>query len=336
MVIFTFVLAGGKIIISQESCIYLTAPNGGHGMTTYIEREIYFFKVDAGSDASGRPKSFDPIPTLSHIDKLPFAMNGRYWQDDNDKVMACWVDSKQMPCKIRLGTIRRSDFPQVEQQGEISALEIEEGSGLLEQTHIVFLGNDIAGCDFNFHGPRITRLSYYLADKAVGIAPPILNFHPILRPDVYKQLQEFKSLKMFTIKLQAPLSEAMRNIDESVWQMVETAQKLGDADFVELVLTASNRSHGLLSDRVLEFVRNLVKYPDLRYEVKKLLIKGYNVKKQDTALLDLLSDKLLVKKEILRADRRSRALSSTSAYKAIIAAFEEYKEQLIDSASLEL
>jgi hypothetical protein len=142
--------------------------------TSDIEREIYFFRIDAGTDASGKPIPFLPEATLKYIDKLPWVgTKTRYYKDDA-KLMGCWVDSTKMPCKIRLGNIRRADFPQVEEYGEISPLELSENSGLVDHTHIVFLGDDIIGCDYNYQGPRITRLAYYLSEKAAGIAPPTI------------------------------------------------------------------------------------------------------------------------------------------------------------------
>ena len=121
-----------------------------------------------------------------------------------------------MPCKITLGSIRRSDFPLVENQGELSPLEIPDKAGLVEQTHIVFLEDDIVGCDINFYGPRISRLSFYLAEQAVGHAPEILNFNPILRRDVYQQLKKFRALKSLNLKIRASYAETIANINDSL------------------------------------------------------------------------------------------------------------------------
>ena len=307
-----------------------------------VEKEIYFYRVNSGRDKSGRLLSFDPLPVSEVIDKLPFRKDvsdkSRYWKDagDNNKVIACWIDNKSMPCQIRLGTIRRSEFPQVEQQGEVSALEMAEGSGLLEQTHIVFFGDDIAGSDYNFYGPRISRFPYYLAEKAVGVAPEVLNFNPILRRDLYKQLTDMKFLKMFNIKVRAPISESMKNVDESLWQMFETAIHIGDAETIEVILTASRRRGELLHERLIEFAKKMAKQPDLQRDIKKFQIKGYNERKQDDVFIDLLKDRLVVKRSILKLDRRSQALNSKSAYRAIISAYEELKEEIQASASMEL
>jgi len=305
-------------------------------MSNTIEREIYFYRVDCGTDASGKPIPFNPIPTLEHIEKLKWSGKvTRYWRD-GDKLTGCWVDSTKMPCTIRLGSIRRSDFPQVEELGEVTPLEIPENSGLVEQTHIVFLGDNIAGCDFNFYGPRITRLAYYLAEKAVGIAPPILNFTPILRQDIYKQLKKVKYLKLFNLKIRAPFAETIREIHENLGEAFKAAQRAGEADEIELVLKPSNRStsKGWLADGLLDATLKLSKQRDIQYESMKFVVSGYDEEKQKIVSLDLLSDKLIVKKSILRVERRSKALNPKSAYNAIIAAYDELKDEISISGSL--
>src|ERR1700690_3803910 len=129
-----------------------------------VTKEIHFYRVDIGLNENRSPKIFNPVPTLERIGDLKWNAQGRYWED-GDKITACWVDSTQMPCKVRLGTIRRDELPQVEQAGETTPLEMTENAGLVEQTHIVFFENNIAGCDFNFYGPRISRFSYYCSEK---------------------------------------------------------------------------------------------------------------------------------------------------------------------------
>lgn len=303
-------------------------------MASTIERQIYFYRVDTGYDNSGKPIPFNPIPTIEHVDKLDWSLKGRYWKDENEKLIACWIDSKQMPCKIRLGSIRRSDFPQVEEQGEITPLEISEKSGLLEQTYMVFLEDNIVGCDFNFYGPRITKLPYYLADKAVGIAPPELNFTPLLRQDVYEQLKEFKYLKLFNLKIRSSFADTIKDIDRSLSDAFKAAQTVGEADEIELILRATGRSTGWLSEKLLDIAAKLMKLKDIHFESKKFVVSGYNQEKQKAVELDLLSDKLIIKKSILKADKRSRALNKNSAYNAIISAYNELKKEILSSASI--
>ena len=306
-------------------------------MVATIEREIHFYRVDTGFDLSGKPKSFNPTPTFEHIEKLKWKDTGngsRYW-DDNGKIVGCWVHNTSMPCKITLGSIRRTDLPLIEIQGEVSPLEISDKAGLVEQTHIVFFGNDIVGCDINYYGPRISRLAYYLAEKAVGHSPEYLSFDPILRRDIYQQLTKFSSLRVLNLKLRAPYAETIASIDDTLWDALRACRAAGgDGDIdIELILRVSRRGSSLLNPRLLETVKALSKKPDLRYEMDKLVVNGYHTEKQRNVDLDLLSDKLIIKREIVRASYKSRALNPNSAFQAIISAYQEIKDEILASPS---
>jgi hypothetical protein len=320
-----------ELAILIRACVHK-----GENMST-VEREIYFFRIDAGNSASGKPISFDPEPVLEHIDKLAWnnSSKARYYRD-NDKVTGCWIDDKKMSCKLRLGTIRRTGLPQIEEFGEVTPLEISEDSGLVDQTHIVFLGNDIIGCDYNFYGPRVTRLAYYLAAKAPGIAPPMLNIRPLLRKDVYEQLQQFSFIKLFQLRAYASYADAIRENNDSLSDAFSAAQQAGDADDVEIVLRASNQKVDGLDKGLLNTAMNLIKHPFTQHDAKTFKVGGFNREKQQNMVLDLLSDKLVVKKQVLRADSRSRELNKTSAYNAIISAYNETREEILRAVSIDL
>jgi hypothetical protein len=306
-------------------------------MASTIEREIRFYRVDTGFDSSGKPKSFNPTPTFEHIKKLKFndTPKSNYW-DDNGKITGCWVYDPSMPCKISLGSIRRSDFPLVENQGELSPLEIPEKAGLVEQTHIVFLGDGIVGCDINFFGPRISRLAYFLAEKAIGVAPEILNFNPILRRDVYQQLLKLQYLRLFKLKIRSSYTDTIADIDDSLAAALRSARNAGgDSDIeIELILRTPRRSMAWLKPSLLETVKTLSKRPEIQYEIDTLKVTGYSPEQQKNIELDLLSDKLIIKREILKVSSKSRALNQNSAFKAIISAYEEIKDEINNSPSI--
>jgi hypothetical protein len=89
---------------------------------TTVERKIYFYRINAGCDDSGRPLPFDPAPVVQCINALPFTIDGRYWDSGEGNVTCCWVDREMPMLRLRLGNIRRSGLPQLEQNGTISPL----------------------------------------------------------------------------------------------------------------------------------------------------------------------------------------------------------------------
>jgi len=297
---------------------------------TDIKRKIYFYQIDSGLDSKKRPISFDPVPSLSHIGKLDFNFKGRYLHDEG-KIICCWVDSYAMPCKIRLCSIRRKNLPQIETQGEITPLEIPENSGLLEATHIVFFGNDVIGCDYNFYGPKVSKLPFYLAEKAIGIAPPLLNIIPILRKDVLQQLQKMRDLRMFRLKIRAPFAENIKSINHSLYEAFHGGIVAGGADEIELILRASKRSGILLLDNLIQTAKELIGQPEIQFESSKFVIDGYNPEKSKLESLDLLSDRFIVNTTVSRASIRSKAANPKSVYAAITLAYEDLKEELSTS-----
>ncbi len=301
-----------------------------------VERTIRFYRVDAGLDAAGRPQPFNPIPTLEYIDKLPWTTDGRYWNDGMGKTTCCWVDESKSRSKIRIGNIRRSDLPQVEQRGALTSLGISEQSGLAEQIHVIFFENNIVGCDFNFYGPRITRLEYYLAEKAVGVAPPTIHFEPLLRDDITEQLARIKYITFFQMKIRTSFAKVIADKDKSLGAGFEAAGRAGEADEVEIVLRPTPYSRGWLNEDLLGTVRKLKREPALQHESSKFLIKGYDREKEQIVKLDLLSDKLIAKRSIVTLNKRTRALDPKSAYSAIMSAFTELKDQLNKAASVKL
>ncbi len=277
-----------------------------------IKRDILFFRVNIGLGQNGKPKVFDPTPVFEYISKLNWkdGKNDNRYFDNDGKMIGCWVESTGKPCKIALGNIRRTDLPQLEMQGELTPLEIPETAGLVETTHIVFLGDNIVGCDNNFYGPRISRLPFYLSDKALRVAPEYIYFSPILRQDVYQQFKKFRSLSLLELRIRASYADNVSLVDDNLGAALKSAYKAGDTDDVELVLRASSNSHSWLADRLLDALKLLSRRPEIRDEADKFVVKGYNEEKTVLQELNLLSDKLVITKNIRKLDARSRALNS--------------------------
>ena len=121
------------------------------------ERKIHFYRANIGSDGGGRPIPFDPHLALNHIAGLPFTMQGRYLADEDDAI-TCWVDGPNPRRRFRLGLVRRSGLPMIEEAGNLTDLQIPPNSGLVETIHVVVFPDNIVGSDFNFYGPRMSRV----------------------------------------------------------------------------------------------------------------------------------------------------------------------------------
>lgn len=298
-----------------------------------VERKIYFYRIDAGLDDAGRPVRFDPSPFLRHIDTLPFNHRGRYWEETSDNVTCCWVDRHEAPQRVRIANLRRSDLPQLEDAGALFPLQIPVTAGLAEQIHVVFFPNLIAGSDFNFYGPRISRLARYLYVKTNGNCPPV-TFQPLLRQDVAQQLARLQDVRMLSLKVSASYVAALSEADTDIVRYIGELARAGDAQEVEVTLSPKRYSRDPLSNRLLDFARKLAYRADLRSEASRFVLRGWDPETGRVELVDLLSDELIVKRHILRQDSRTRALDRESAYGAIEEAYGGLREQLENASAI--
>lgn len=300
-----------------------------------LERKILFYRIDTGSDAHGRPRNFNLSSVLQHIETLQFSddAQGRYLAADDGNRVCCWVDECSDNGKVRVGTVRRSGLPLVEKSGILTDLPLPMVAGLAEQTHVVFFDGGIIGAEFNFYGPRVSRLAAYFREKAPGVSVPVA-FEPLIRRDVTEQLERLSDVRLFQLRIRKSYAEKIAGIDENLGAAFAAAAKVSDADEIEILLSPPRYSRAGIGKQLLNTVKRLVSLGGIHEQAQKLQIRGFDTKNRQIELVDLLSDKLIVRKEIIRQGSRSRALDSESAYAAIQSAYSEVQNELILARSV--
>lgn len=298
-----------------------------------VERKIYFYRVDAGLDGAGRPNPFNPAPILQHLHRLPFADDGIYWDAGDGHDTCCWVDVASSRGRLRFGNVRRSGLPQVERAGEVGALGIPASAGLLEQVHVIFFSHNIVGSEFNFYGPRISRLSRYMAAKANGPCPPV-TIEPLLRQNVREQIDRLTDIRLLHLKIHASYAEVVAQANQDLGSAFQAAARAGEAQELEIILRPRAHSRQALSNRLLETVKQLMQGRELREESSHFSIKGYDSETERVEAVDLLKDQLISNKRIILQDERTRALDSESAYSAIDEAYNELRDELLAAAGV--
>jgi hypothetical protein len=293
-----------------------------------VERKIYFYRADAGSDAAGSRLQFNPTPVLRHLERLPFANDGRYWDTGDRHDTCCWIDSVIPRGRVRFGNVRRSGLPQVERRGEIESLEIPVAAGLLEKVHVVFFPNQIVGSEFNFYGPRLPRLGRYFAAKASDVCPPV-TFEPLLRQDVIEELDRLGDIRLLHLKIHASYASVIAQADQDLGSAFEAAARAGGAEELEIILRPRSHSRQPLANRLLRTVKRLARYQDLRQETSRFIVKGFDEEAAQIDTVDILKDHLIARKRIILEDERTRALNSESAYAAIEQAYNELRDELL-------
>jgi hypothetical protein len=221
----------------------------------------------------------------------------------------------------------------VERGGALSQLHLAPTSGLVEQVHVIFFPDAIVGAEFNFYGPRITRLAPYLQAKAGDLCPP-LSFQPLLRQDVADQLEHLRDVRLLRLRIHAAYAARVAEADRDLGAAFRAAERASAGEEIEITIRPRPYSRQPLARRLLRAVRRLAALADLRSEVAHFSVKGLNGQTGQVDLVDVLSDQLSARCQIICLDRHARALNSASAYAAIERAYAELRPQLLRAAGV--
>lgn len=299
-----------------------------------LERKIYFYRMHVGTDAAVAPVTFDPRTALRTIDTIPFVgSQERYLVDGESNAVCAWVDDLGAEPKIRLVRIRRTGLPQIEEAGLLSDLNLAVNAGLAEPVHVIFFPNNIVGADFNFHGPRLSRLAFYLHFKG-GDGVPVVNFEPLLRLDISAQLDRLRDVRLFNLKVRPSYASAVAEADQDLGSAFQAAEHLGDTEEVQILIKPNRQGQSSLFGRLIGIARQLIRRTDLRTEASKFVINGRCQDSDRVEPIDLLRDQLIAHRQIISLGPRSRAPSPESAYLAIQSAYNDLHTELENAASI--
>lgn len=288
-----------------------------------INRKIYFFFVNVGVEPSGDFTPFDPHDALTTIAGLPFSDDGRYLDLRTEDSVYCLFPDKVGRKKnsyARWAKIRRSGLPQIELHGDMKALEIDEEAGVADTSHIIFFPGNIIGAESNFYAPRATRLALYLRRKAPDDTPKSIIVEPLFRPDVRQRLREFRDVTLLSIGATASLAGDIGDVDAGLGQAFKSTAESANAEIIEITMKHIQPISG--TDR-LAWVRRLAGRLVGRDAVTEFRVAGPRVDNDKMDQIDLMNDKLMTSKRIVRQKSRTRVVDSGSAYDAIEEAFDE-------------
>jgi hypothetical protein len=299
-----------------------------------LERRIHFFRINIGSTENGRALAFDARPFCEHLQGLVFDEAGAYWSSGDGDYTFGLVDRADPPQRLRLVLSRRSALPHIEQDGRTTPLDLGMNEGLAEQTHMIFFPDNILGAEFNFYGPRVSRLRGYFRTKAQHLCDDIL-LEQLLRGDALAKLDRLRDLRLFKLGIHRAYAAAVAEADEDLGTAFQTQLRLSEAEKVEIVLRAKPRDPGSpLAARLLQIAKRLLRQPGLTEHASTFRIKAHDPDIGRKEEINLLNDQLIAHKQVVKHDERYRVVDSDSMYAAIQSAYGELREEIRTAASL--
>lgn len=301
----------------------------------HVRRKICFYRIDAGLDESGRPIPFDPRAYLTKIHKLPFrGLGGRYSREEGGFI-ACWIDRCSPPYRLKYGKITWDEPPQVERNGILSQLPLDDNDGLISPIHLVLYSAPpywFVGCEYKFAGPRIARLAAYLSEKTNC---PSLTIVPLIGKSAMSKLFSFKDLRSFTFRIHPSYVDHLPKPPQGsqVEQFLDSAQRLGQSDVVEVTLRCERKSGRKLPISLIDYVAELLKSPFLRRGVMEGRVRGLSAETGHVEVLEMLNAQLMSIVSIPRSSAR-KSPASEDVYAAIEQAIERKLPELTTAAGI--
>lgn len=290
-----------------------------------IFRKVYFFKVEHFSEiAASLPAA------LERIEALPFSDTGRYKLDPASRNRLCaFADHLKYPIRLRFGKTRRDALPDIEHQGKLSTLELQEDAGLIDICHVMIFDDGFVAAEWNHEGPKLAQLGLYLYEKGRLNAAP--RFLPLLERDIVEVVRALDSVRVLEIDLPPDAAELAREADENFYTAIRAQENLGATKRVGMKLTAERSGDKLkeLARRLAEIIRDR---PHERERFKNLNVSGYADGSSTQRFVDILESKMVSGETFIRTSQRSRSIQSDDAYKVLERAYRNNKSKLATSA----
>lgn len=159
-----------------------------------IPRKVYFLRVEHFAQLQSElPGAFQ------RISNLPFNDTGRYQVDALTNSRLCgFPDSQEYPLRFRFGRTRRDLLPDVEREGHLKTLELQEDEGLIDVCHIIIFADGYVAAEFNRDGPRIEKLGSYLFEKGATL-PALPRFLPLYERDIVEVVSHLDQVRVLDI-----------------------------------------------------------------------------------------------------------------------------------------
>lgn len=302
-------------------------------MPQEVDRKIHFYRIDAGQNASGHLLPFDPAPTINHIRSLPTNGDRRLVRADGNSTY-CWIFRGTAPQRLRVATVRRFGLPMIEAQGNVQSIALAADAGLADMTHVVLFPNNIAGADFNFYGPRLSRLEEYFAVKADGVTPP-LTFDTLLNPNVAQRLNDLGELRLFNFRIRRSDVEVLEQRHQSIFRAFRALREVGTAEELEVILRPRKNGRNPIGEEPLLLARELANDDESRNSATKFVVKGVDTDGNVTEV-DVIGDQLLAVKKVIKLGDQDRTIVPGSAFGAIEEAYDEMRYDIERAAAVHL
>lgn len=293
-----------------------------------VSRKIFFYRIEHFSDIKDQLP-----PSLQHISTLTFNDQGRYQQDASENVLlSVYPDSFTYPLRLRFGRTRRDLLPEIEKDGVLGTLDLEENAGLIDVGHIMIFDDGHVAVESSRDAPNIKKLGdyLYLKGKALSTSP---RFLPLYERDIVAVLEELDRVRVIELDVPPSMSDLIRQADNHLADAISAAERAGSTEKVVLDLVGNVTSEGRLKSLARKLAQIVKNDPTSRGRFNTLKVSGFTDGTRPRKFVDVLEEKLVSGEVFTRKSSKSRSIDSDEAFRVIERAYNSKKDRLALAAA---
>ena len=303
-----------------------------------VERTVRFYRITAGLNADGSPRNYDVSDALKRIERLPFNATPQYhirYMANGGKLWFTTLHPSATGDEFAFWQSTRDDLPLEENDGHIRELTIDANAGLADAMHIVFFPPNILGIATNGGGSRITKLGDYLFQKTPELGKA--EIQPLVHPDVRERLARIGEIKLLEFTIRPSYTDIVGSMDTNLGNAFRSIRSVWEEqERLELIIRPTKGTGTRAKAAIIPAIQQLISRADFRSNSTKCKVEGIPAGSMGQLTVDVLSDKLIVKKEITKAGNRSAALDEVAAYHAIREAYSDLARDIDQAAGVEV
>jgi len=296
-----------------------------------IDRKIHFFQISAKPTNGLNLSSAELLQhAFEHINDLEFnsGESGRYLKIDGTKSQSIVVNSNNGSIKAKIGTRRTGGLPSIENKGEEKPLDLKEDDSLFEPSHFIIFENGILGMEYNFFGPRAGSVRKYLIELVQNISHVYLK--ELYKDDASGVIASLSEIYKMEITAYADGIDRFGQLDKSLQDCFRACKKTSEGmEKISIELWSDARNELGMNISFKDKLANWLRVKENRDVVQNFKVQGVEFDTENASYFDLLEDKFVSKKTLLKQDSSHKTVKSSSAYASIQEAYDELKDDLV-------
>ncbi len=289
-----------------------------------IPRKIYFYYLDVveKKNDTSIPNVYNFFSEILQSERCSL----HYPAED------CFVSITSQDTSLTKGQIinsRKDDLPQLESSRELSPLRLENNQGLANVTHFVLFNTNVVGVEFNFYGPRISKLKNFL--KLFYEDQYSLEIRLMTSEDILEKIKKYGEIYSVDVQIRREVSHLMEKSDNPLFHIFKTIRQTTPADVLRFSgqidkKKRDEKSFKTMIDPVLK--KEYLDNPEFMDGMEIFKIKAKNKETDRIDDIDVLKDRLTETKAIKPIDTNHKAVDSNSMFNAIIEAYDDLKTEI--------